>query len=320
MLKSNKPLANLMVDFLEYCEVEKGLSQLSIKSYDRFINIFKTWLFNNGFKNLKPHNLTPDHIWKYRIYLSRYVNPHTKRVLKKSTQNYYLIALRNFLSFLADRNIQTLPTDKVKLPKNSKRDRIVKFLNLNQLGKLFEMPNTKTIIGLRDRAILETLFSTGLRVFELTSLNRDQINLKNINDKDSYEVNIIGKGDKARTVYFSPRSLHWLKKYLDSRQDSGVALFINYRPHKKDVDRRLTVRSVERLVKQYAKMAGLPVLATPHVLRHTYATDLLNKGVDLRIIQEFLGHKNIVTTQVYTHVTNKKLKDIHKLFHSGNKL
>lgn len=321
MLKSNNPLIQYITDFLEYCEIEKGLSQSSIKSYDRFINIFKTWLINNDLKDLNPRQLTPDHIWKYRVYLSRYLNPHTKRGLKKSTQSFYLIALRNFLSFLADKDIQTLSIDKVKLPKDSKKDRIVKFLNLKQLKKLFDMPNIETKIGLRDKAILEVLFSTGLRVSELVSLNRNQINLKNIDKMDNYELNIVGKGDRSRTVYFSQRALHWLKKYLDARTDNNdKALFVNYRLHKKDTERRLTVRSIERLVNKYAKMAGLPVLTTPHVLRHTYATDLLNQGVDLRIIQEFLGHKNIVTTQIYTHVTNRKLKDIHKSCHSGNKL
>lgn len=320
MLKSNKPLIEYIIDFLEYCEIEKGLSQLSIKSYSRFINIFKNWLVNNGYRSLKPHQLSNDHIWKYRVYLSRYTNLNTKKGLKKSTQNYYLIALRNLLSFLADKDIQTLPIDKVKLQKDNKRERIVKFLNLNQLQKLFNMPDIKIMGGLRNRAILEVLFSTGIRVSELVSLNRNQINLKNINNMDNYELNITGKGDRPRTIYFSQRALYWLKKYLDSRKDDNKALFINYRPHKKDIDRRLTVRSIERLVNKYAKMAGLSVLTTPHVLRHTYATDLLNQGVDLRIIQEFLGHKSIVTTQVYTHVTNKRLKDIHKSFHSGNKL
>lgn len=318
MVKSNKTLIDQIIDFLEYCEIEKGLSQLSIQSYSRFINIFKRWLIDNGLKDLKPHQLTNDHIWKYRVFLSRYTNPNTKKGLRRSTQNFYLIALRNFLSFFAVKNIQTLPIDKVKLPKDRK-DRVVKFLSLNHLQKLFDMPDTETRTGLRDRAILEVFFSTGVRVSELVALNRNQLNLKIFDKIDNYELNIIGKGDRARTIYFSQRSLLWLKKYLDIRKDNEKALFINYHPHK-NTDRRLTVRSIERLVNKYTKMAGLPVLVTPHVLRHTYATDLLNQGVDLRIIQEFLGHKNIVTTQVYTHVTNKRLKDIHKTFHSGNKL
>lgn len=318
MLKSNKPIIKHITDFLEYCEIEKGLSQSSVKTYKRFIYIFEKWLTVKGYKDLKPHQLTNNHIWAYRVYLSRYINPNTKKGLKRSTQALYLITLRSFLSFLADKDILALPIDKVKLPKDSEKDRIVKFLSLNQLQKLLDMPDIETRTGLRDRAILEVLFSTGVRVSELVALNRNQLNLRN-NQVDNYELNIIGKGDRARTIYFSQRALSWLKKYLDVRKDNEKALFINYHPHK-NTDRRLTTRSVERSVNKYTKMAGLPVLTTPHVLRHTYATDLLNQGVDLRIIQEFLGHKNIVTTQVYTHVTNKRLKDIHKSFHSGNKL
>lgn len=319
MEKSNKPLIKHITDFLEYCEVEKGLSQLSVKNYARFLSVFSRWSKRNNLNNIKPHDLTPDHIWKYRVFLSRYVNPNTKKGLKKTTQNYYLIALRNLLSYLAEKDIVCVSIDKVKLLKEGKKNRIIKFLSIEQLQKLLSMPDIKTKIGLRDRAILETLFSTGLRVAELTSLNINQINFKDLYKTDSYELTIVGKGDRPRTVYFSQRSLYWLKKYLQSRKDEGKALFINYHPSKSS-DHRLTTRSVERLASKYSKMAGLPVMVTPHTIRHTYATDLLNKGVDLRIIQEFLGHKDISTTQVYTHVTNKKLKDIHKKFHSGNQL
>ena len=319
MEKSTKSLIKHITDFLEYCEVEKGLSQLSVKNYARFIEIFQHWLIHNKLGNIKPHELSSDHIWKYRVFLSRYVNPDTKRGLKKTTQNYYLIALRNLLGYLADKDIISVPVDKVKLLKEAKKDRIVKFLSLEQLQKLLSMPDIKTKTGLRDRAILEVLFSTGLRVAELTSLNINQINFKDLYKTNSYELTIIGKGDRPRTVYFSQRALYWLKKYLEKRKDNDKALFINYHPLKNN-EHRLTTRSVERMVNKYSKMAGLPVMVTPHTIRHTYATDLLNQGVDLRIIQEFLGHKDISTTQVYTHVTSKKLKDIHKKFHSGNKL
>lgn len=319
MEKSNKPLIKHITDFLEYCEVEKGLSQLSVKNYARFIAIFKNWLEQNGLGNIKPHDLSPDHIWKYRVYLSRHINQGTKKGLKKTTQNYYLIALRNLLGYLAEKDIVSVPLGKIKLLKETRQNRSIKFLNLAQLQKLLSMPNLKTKIGLRDRAILETLFSTGLRVAELTSLNINQLNFKNLYKTDSYELAIVGKGDRPRTVYFSQRALYWLKKYLEKRKNDDKALFINYHPLK-SADRRLTTRSVERLVSKYSKMAGLPFMATPHTIRHTYATDLLNQGVDLRMIQEFLGHKDISTTQVYTHVTNKKLKDIHKKYHSGNQL
>ncbi len=319
MEKSNKPLIKHITDFLEYCEVEKGLSQISVKNYARFLEIFNHWLIQNHYDNLKPHELSPDHIWKYRVFLSRYVNHATKKPLKKTTQNYYLIALRSVLAYLADKDIVSVPVNKVKLLKEAKINRTVKFLNIDQLQKLLSMPDIKNKTGIRDRAILEVLFSTGLRVAELTSLNIDQINFKDLYKTDSYELTITGKGDRPRTVYFSQRALYWLKKYLETRQDDDKALFINYHPSK-STDHRLTTRSVERIVSKYSKMAGLPVMATPHTLRHTYATDLLNKGVDLRFVQEFLGHKDISTTQVYTHVTNKKLKDIHKKFHSGGAL
>jgi site-specific recombinase XerD len=319
MDKSNKPLVKHITDFLEYCEVEKGLSQLSVKNYGRFIGIFEHWLVQNNLGNIKPHELSPSHIWKYRVFLSRYVNVDTKKELKKSTQNYYLIALRNLLGYLADKDIISVPVDKVKLSKETKQNRTVKFLSIDQLQKLLSMPDIKTKTGLRDRAIMEALFSTGLRVAELTSLNINQINFKDLYKTDSFELTIVGKGDRPRTIYFSQRALYWLKKFLEKRKDDDKALFINYHPLKSD-DHRLTTRSVERMVSKYSKMAGLPVMATPHTLRHTYATDLLNKGVDLRFVQEFLGHKDISTTQVYTHVTNKKLKDIHKKFHSGGDL
>lgn len=319
MNKSSKPLIRHISDFLEYCEVEKGLSQLSVKNYARFIEIFRHWLVQNSLSDIKPHDLSPEHIWKYRVYLSRYVNTDTKKGLKKSTQNYYLIALRNFLSYLAEKDITTVSTDKVKLLKEAKKDRAVKFLSLDQLQKLLLTPDVNTKTGVRDRTILEVLFSTGLRVAELAALNINQINFKDLYKTDSYELTIVGKGERPRTVYFSQRALYWLKKYLSKRKDSDKPLFINYRPQKSE-ERRLTTRSIERLVSRYSKIAGLPVMVTPHTLRHTYATDLLNQGVDLRIIQEFLGHKDISTTQVYTHVTNKKLKEIHKKFHSGTNL
>ncbi len=175
----------------------------------------------------------------------------------------------------------------------------------------------KTPAGLRDKAILETFFSTGLRVAELVALNREQF--ANMRDKKDLEIGIIGKGGTPRTVYFSERALSWIKKYLNIRKDKEKALFLNYRA-RKDAESRLTARSIERVVKKYAILAGVPIFTTPHTLRHSYATDLLTQGVDLRTIQEFLGHKSILTTQVYTHVTNKRLRDIHRKFHSGKSL
>jgi len=314
--KVDKPIIEYKTDFLEYLEIERGLSNKSQETYERFLNKFFEWLKENNLDKLKPHNLNSEHIWKFRVYLSRSFNKRNKEPLKKTTQNHYLIALRNFLNFFADRNILSLPAEKIKLAKEQK-EKSVKFLTLDQIQKLLLAPDDRTETGLRDRAILESLFSTGMRVSELVSLNREQIKLnKNI---DELEVVIIGKGSKPRTVYFSNRALKWLKRYLALRKDKEKALFIRFKGPKKS-SLRLTTRSVENIVKKYALKAGIPVFTVPHTLRHSFATDLLTKGVDLRTVQEFLGHKSIATTQIYTHVVSKRLKEIHRKFHSGKEI
>lgn len=316
---NNKPIIKYLNDFLDYLEIEKGLTSKTQENYQRFLKKFFNWLKSSGLEELKPQKLTTDHVWRYRVYLSRHINHKNKKSLKKTTQNYYLIALRSLLEFFLEKKIASLSPTQVKLAKD-KSDKEIKFLNLGQVEKLLMAPNTEKIIGLRDRAILESLFSTGLRVAELVSLNREQIKIKNF--VKSLEISVVGKGDKIRTIYFSERSASWLKKYLDKRADFDEALFINYKRGAagKDILRRLTTKSIEDIVKKYIKIAGLPVMATPHTIRHSYATDLLTQGVDLRMVQEFLGHKNIITTQIYTHVTNKQLKNIHEKFHGGNKL
>lgn len=316
MNNSDKPIIKHIPDFLDYCEIEKGLSNNTQKNYQRYLNIFVKWLKEGSKEGLLPHQLTPEHIWDYRLYLARRYKTKNGKNLAKSTQNYYLIALRALLDYFTDRDIISLPSSKIKLPKDAKKDS-VKFLTLEQVEKLLEMPDTKTKNGLRDRTIMEVFFSTGLRIAELAALNRDQISLKNINDV--YELSITGKGNRTRTVFFSPRALEWLKQYIDARDDTDKALFVNYNNSTSE-DRRLSARSIQESIHRYGTMAGLPVEVTPHVLRHTYATDLLTQGVDLRSVQEFLGHKNIATTQIYTHLTNKRLKEIHKKFHGGNKL
>ncbi|MCX6759266.1 MAG: tyrosine-type recombinase/integrase [Candidatus Nealsonbacteria bacterium] len=312
MEKSPKPIPHHLSDFLDWLEIEKGLSSKSQENYARFLKRFFDWLEISSLENLKPHELTPEHIWKYRLFLSRQYLPKTKQPLKKSTQNYYLIALRSLLNYFADRDILSLPAEKIKLAKD-KGERQVRFLNLEQLEKLFLTPDVSKIQGLRDRAILETLFSTGTRIAELTALNREQIKIKL--GMEELELSIVGKGGRIRTVYFSQRALFWLKKYLETRKDKEKALFINYRS-KIRAPRRLTPRSIEKIIKKCAILAGLPLTTTPHVMRHSFATDLLNQGVDLRTIQEFLGHKSIAATQIYAHVTSKQLRDIHRKFHS----
>ena len=316
MEKSNKPIIKHIPDFLDYCEVEKGLSNNTQKNYQRYLEKFIYWLKMTKKEDLKPHELTSEDIWNYRLFLSRFQGEKSQP-LKKITQNYYLIALRALLSYFTAKDVVSVASDKIALPKDVKGEKTIKFLNLEQVERLLLAPNTKDPIGLRDRAILEAFFSTGLRIAELVALNKEQF--VNMKDKKELELGIIGKGNQPRTVYFSERSLLWLKKYLENRKDKDKALFIHYRS-KKDADSRLTPRSIERIVKRYAILAGVPIFTTPHTLRHSYATDLLTQGVDLRSIQEFLGHKNIVTTQVYTHVTNKRLRDIHRQFHSGKNL
>lgn len=316
MNKSSTPIINHLSDFLDWLDIEKGLSSKSQENYTRFIERFFYWLKLNKLENIKPHELTPNHIWEYRIFLSRKYPSKTKKPLKRTTQNYYLIALRALLSYFSARDIHSLPVDKIKLAKD-KKERIVKFLNLEQLEKFFAAPDTSTLQGLRDRAILETFFSTGMRVAELVSLNREQLKLKP--GAKELELGIIGKGGRPRTVYFSERAIDCLIKYFGLRKDKERALFINYRS-RKDASRRLTPRAIEKIIKKYSIISGIPISTTPHVLRHSFATDLLTQGVDLRTVQEFLGHKNITATQIYTHITSKRLRDIHRKFHSGKNL
>lgn len=312
MQNSQKPIPHHIPDFLDWLEIERGLLTKSQENYARFLHKFISWLKDSNLSSLKPHELTPDHIRQYRLFLSR----SPAKPLKKSTQNYYLIALRNLLNYFAERDIVSLPSEKIKLAKN-KEDRQVRFLTMEQLQKFFEAPNTSMFQGLRDRAILETFFSTGMRIAELVSLNREQIKISP--EMKELELSIKGKGGRIRPVYFSARALGWLQKYLEKRPDMEEALFVSYRGKDKE-PHRLTHRAIQKAFKKYAVIAGIPLFTTPHVMRHTFATDLLAQGVDLRTIQEFLGHKSIAATQIYAHVTSQKLKEIHEKFHGGKDL
>lgn len=269
MNKNNSPIIQHITNYLEYLEIEKGAASKTQENYFRYLNKFVKWLKLSKLDHIRPHELSSDHVWKYRVYLSKYpISDKNKNTLKKVTQNHYLIALRSLLTYFTDRDILSLPTDKIKLAKG-KGSRTVKFLNIDQLQKLLITPDTSHNIGLRDRAILEVLFSTGLRVAELAALNKDQIKIKP--DIKDIELSVIGKGNRPRTVYFSERAIKWLKKYLDSRDDNDKSLFINYRPGKKDDNsptRRLTPRSIERTLEKYSKIAGLPISVSPHTLRH----------------------------------------------------
>jgi site-specific recombinase XerD len=307
-------LEPLIDDFLEYLEVEKGRSPLTIREYRHYLNRFLEWLKTNT-KTSEPGDITSELIRRYRLYLAHLRNPDGT-FLKRVTQTYHIIALRAFLRYLTvQRNINTLSPDKIELPKQSPR--LVAFLTSEQLERLLNSPQISDEAGLRDKAILETLFSTGLRVSELVRLNRDQINL------DRKEFGVRGKGDKLRVVFLSDTAAYWLERYLQTRKDNFKPLFIRYSGRvdtTKDGEKmRLTARSVQEIVNKYAKRCGLPIEVTPHTLRHSFATDLLIGGADLRSVQEMLGHESIRTTQVYTHVTNKHLKEVHQAFHSRDK-
>lgn len=315
MPPANKSLRRHIPDFLDHLEVERGLSEITQINYSRYLKKFTDWLRLVGKEDLTPPLLTAEDIWSYRLFLAKRSGPDQK-LLKRTTQNYYLIALRGLLGYFIDKDIPCIPPDKIKLAKDDKSGQKIKFLTLDQIEKLLLAPDVQTIIGLRDRAILETLFSTGLRVSELVKLNQDRIPIKK--QLSNLETTVVGKGNRVRTVYFSSRALVWLQKYIKLRNDDDKALFISHSFNTSKQANRLTSRSMELIVQKYARLAGIPVDASPHTLRHSYATDLLIHGVDLRLVQEFLGHKNIATTQIYTHVTNKQLKDVHSKFHGGN--
>lgn len=300
-------------DFLEYLEVEKNCSKLTIRDYKHYLDVFMDWYLVN-LKDKPLDSLSLSDIRKYRVFLADRTD-NKGAGLAKVTQNYYIISLRSFLRYLIKNDIKTLEPSKIDLPKTESRS--VKFLERNMVERLLTAPDTTTEEGIRDRAIMELLFSTGLRVSELVSLNHEQLNL------DRREFGIIGKGRRSRIVFISESAANWIQKYLNERKDKYKPLFIRYSGSINEEDggekMRLTARSVERIVKKYVRSTRLPVDATVHTLRHSFATDLLTNGADIRSVQEMLGHKNIATTQIYTHITNKQLREVHKNFHSGNK-
>ncbi len=309
----NQDLKTLINDFLEYLEIERNVSRLTVRNYHHYLNRFLQFLKTSlACPTLKDVN--QESVRNYRLFLSRF-NDNKGKPLKKVTQGYHVIALRSFLRWLAKNDFKAYSADKIEVPKPEPRP--LKFLDANKVLRLLNQPTLDKTIGLRDKAILEVLFSTGLRVSELISLNKEQINLK------TREVGVIGKGGKSRVVFLSKRASHWLDRYLAARDDHYQPLFIRYsgkkNPAAGDEEMRLTCRSVQRMIKKYARKAELPIKVTPHILRHSFATDLLFDGADLRSVQELLGHKNIATTQIYTHVTNQRLREIHDKFHSGNK-
>lgn len=303
-------LPQLVDQFLEHLEIDRNCSAYTVRNYRHYLNRFLGFLEKN-YPKVEVKSLDLEMIRKYRLFLSRLLCLNNLP-LSRITQSYHIIALRAFLRYLIKRDFQTLAPEKIDLPKGKSKS--LKFLSREQLERLLAQPQISTPPGLRDKAILETLFSTGLRVSELVNLDKDRINLK------LGEFGIVGKGGRPRVVFLSEKAIYWLARYFKKREDHFKPLFIRIRgqkiePSTTNEQVRLTARSVQRIVDKYAKKARLPIKATPHVLRHSFATDLLTSGADLRSVQEMLGHKNISTTQIYTHVTNPQLRKIHQKFH-----
>ena len=297
------------IQYLEYLEIEKNRAPKTLENYGRYLNRFI------GFAKIKNvEDMSEETIRQYRLYLNR-LRDHEGQPLKKVTQNYHIIALRNFLKYMAKRGIKCVSAEKVELGKQE--DREVTFLERNELNRLLEAPEGQSLIAMRDRAILHTLFSTGMRVSELCSLNRDEIDTKR------GELSVMGKGSKIRLVFLSPEAKESLQIYLDKRSDVDEALFIRIPKtgnYSKESNLRLTPRTIQRIVKKYAIKAGIiGKRVRPHKLRHSFATDLLRNGADIRSVQSLLGHSSVTTTQIYTHVTDKQLKEVHDRFHNTEK-
>jgi site-specific recombinase XerD len=295
--------------YLEYLEIEKNRSQKTVENYDHYLSRFVGFVAERLGKTLdkiSTKQIEQELVRQYRLYLNRL--PSIEGNLKKITQNYYIIALRGFLKYLAKVGEPSLTAEQVELGKAPTHE--IDIISYDDLERLLASVKGDSVMYLRDKAILETLFSTGLRVSELCHLNRDSINL------NRGEFSVKGKGDKIRLVFLSDNSREILKKYLDKREDVEEALFVSFSKAKKPkVIGRITPRSIQRLIQHYASIAGITRNVTPHTLRHLFATDLLQNGADLRSVQMLLGHSNVSTTQIYTHMTNKELKEIHQAFH-----
>lgn len=347
-MDNNKPspLSTYVIDFLEYCELTKNQSRNTILAYHRYLSKFSNFAQSLGVKN--PKDINMDLVKKYRLYLNRLTDDKGNS-LKLITQNYHLIALRAFLKYLAKQDIETMSAEKIELPKNPERQ--VEFLDNDELQRLFDAVKQEKneLPRLRDIAIMQTLFSTGLRVSEVASLRRDSINL------DRREFTVRGKGSKLRLVFLSQEAAEDIKKYLEKRKDNSKALFLGHstigkvkekvkadstaktakqiEKEQKRVEKEmqsqsfenrnsnkivagLTPRQIQRIIKKYCLIAGIVKKVSPHTLRHSFATDLLQNGADIRSVQTLLGHASITTTQIYTHVTNQGLRDIHKKFHN----
>ncbi len=300
--------------FLEHLEIERNVSRLTVRNYRHYLANLTEWMTTHGVNDITQ--LDMELLRKYRLYLSRHKTENGDPLSKK-TQGYYLIALRSMLKWLTNNDVPVLAPGKIDLPKAEAIS--MKYTDSEHILKLLEAPDLTNRIGLRDRTIMEVLFSTGLRVSELVGLNREQIDL------ESGELGVIGKGRRPRVVFISDRAKFWLRQWLGSREDEWTPLFVHFGGKKEKnlygdgEEMRLTARSVQRIVDKYARRANLPVKLSPHGVRHSFATDLLSNGANLRDVQEMLGHKSVVTTQIYTHVTKPQLKKAHELYHSLKK-
>lgn len=298
-------LSDAITFFLEHVEIGKNQSLKTVKNYRHYLSRFATFA-----GDIQAEEVDLPLINRFRLFLNRYEDKNGKALAKK-TQNYHLISLRAFLKFLVKQDMKVLAPEKIELAKQE--DREVSFLSREELENMFDTIDTQKPQGLRDRSVIEMLYSTGLRVSELASLNREQVNI------DTGEFMVKGKGRKTRIVFLSTRAKEWLKKYLNTRKDNFKPVFINYAKRKTDDlsanQRRLSTVSIENVVRHYARLSGLVKKVTPHTLRHTFATQLLTEGADIRSVQEMLGHASISTTQIYTHITNKKLREIHEKYH-----
>ena len=302
-------LGELIIDFIEHVEVERGRSWRTAANYKLYLERLVEFA-----GDIEAEKITPELVRKWRLWLNRYENENGDS-LSPLTQSYHLIALRSFLGYLSKREIESLTPEKIELPKTKRKQ--VSFLSQEETERILSVVSDKTPQDLRDRAILELLYSSGLRVSELCNLDRDHVNLKR------GEFMVRGKGQKDRPVFISPEASESLANYLDTRRDGAKPLFIRYSGSKEDAGDgdsfRLTPRSVQRIVSHYAKLAGITKHVSPHTLRHSFATDLLMNGADLRSVQSMLGHSNISTTQVYTHVTDQHLREVHQRFHRSHK-
>jgi site-specific recombinase XerD len=313
------PLATALTErvrrFLEACEIDRNLSPLTIRQYDHYLNHLLSWLAREEPTVRDITDVTVEVVRRYKLALARHLNEHTGRPLTRASQTYFLVALRSLLRYWTVEGVEVLAPDRIELGKAPSRS--LKFLDGDQLHRLLNAPDLNEARGVRDRALLETFFSTGLRLAELARLDRDHINLK------TREFGVIGKGRKPRIVFLSDAAADWLARYLATRSDRWKPLFIRMKgkldPTPGGPGMRMSTRSIERLVQKYVRIAGLGIKATPHTLRHSFATDLLSNGADLRAVQELLGHANLNTTQIYTHVTNPQLRAAHRKFHSGNR-